>query len=170
MPLEIERKFLVVLDRLPVEALGPGARFAQGYLSLQPTVRVRLAVQPGIPEAAWITVKGPGGLRRAEYEYAIPPEHAREMLGLCVAALDKTRYHLRVGDHVWDVDAFHGRYDGLWVAEVELGADDEPFVRPPWAGDEVTGDARYTNAALALAATVKVRDGRLVDDPGDGTG
>jgi len=162
MPLEIERKFLVHVHALPTARLGEGARFTQGYLSLRPTVRVRLAVQPGVADAAWITVKGPGGVRRAEFEYAIPPEDARAMMDLCAAVIDKTRYHLREGDHVWDVDTFHGRYAGLWLAEVELGAEDEGFVMPAWAAEEVTDDPRYSNAALAQATVVQVEDGRLV--------
>jgi len=161
MPVEIERKFLVHAARLPTAHLGAGARFAQGYLSQRPTVRVRLATQPGADDRAWLTVKGPGGLQRAEYEYAIPPDHAREMLGLCAVVIDKTRHHIPVGAHVWDVDGFHGRFEGLWLAEVELRAEGEDFVRPPWLAEEVTDDPRYSNAALAQSVGVFVRNGRL---------
>ncbi len=84
-----------------------GSRFAQGYLSLEPTVRVRLAEREGEEARAWLTVKGPGGLTRAEFEYPIPPGDARAMLGLCVAVLSKTRYRVPVGAHVWDLDHFH---------------------------------------------------------------
>jgi adenylate cyclase len=35
------------------------------------------------------------------------------------------------------------------MAEVELGAEDEVFVLPDWAGDEVSADPRYYNVNLA---------------------
>lgn len=157
---EIERKFLVSFARIPRESLGVGQTMVQGYLARRPTVRVRLAVEAG-KESAWLTIKGPGTLARAEYEYAIPPEDARAMMGLCGAIITKVRYHVRVAEHVWDVDVYDGRYEGLVVGEVELGAVDEPFVQPVWAYEEVTLDPRYSNAALALADSVKVKDGRL---------
>jgi CYTH domain-containing protein len=38
----------------------------------------------------------------------------------------------------------------LVVAEIELEREDQPFQRPDWIGEEVTGDARYYNAALCV--------------------
>ena len=35
------------------------------------------------------------------------------------------------------------------ATRVELRSPDEPFARPSWLGEEVTGDPRYYNAALA---------------------
>lgn len=161
MPTEIERKFLVRPDALanaapPGVARSParGARFTQGYLCTSPVVRVRLAEHPDGRAEAWLTIKGPGKITRGEYEYAIPYEHARELLALCAAVLAKTRYHVPVGAHTWDLDEFHGAHAGLWLAEVELSRPDETFERPPWLGAEVTDDPRYTNAALATAGGV----------------
>ena len=34
------------------------------------------------------------------------------------------------------------------VAEIELTSEDQPFERPDWLGQEVTGDVRYYNAML----------------------
>ena len=31
---------------------------------------------------------------------------------------------------------------------MELGAEDEAFEKPPWLGEEVTGDAKYYNSML----------------------
>lgn len=153
MGVEIERKFLVRSELLPREALTDGARFAQGYLSLEPTVRVRRSEREGAAPRAWLTVKGPGAITRAEFEYEIPAADAAAMLPLCVAALSKTRYRLRVGAHTWDLDHFHEPFAGLWLAEVELDRADAPFERPAWLGDEVSDDPQYTNAAIALALT-----------------
>lgn len=151
MPTEIERKFLVDVSALPasVRSVG-GSRFTQGYLSVEPVVRVRLSERDDRAPEAWITIKGSGTLSRAEYEYAIPAEHAREMMGLCVAVLSKTRHHVEVGSHTWDLDEYHGALDGFWLAEVELRDEHEAFERPAWVSQEVTRDPTYTNVALAL--------------------
>ena len=62
--------------------------------------------------------------------------------------IDKTRYKIRYGEHLWDVDEFHGANDGLVIAEVELDSEAESFDRPPWLGEEVSDDPRYFNMNL----------------------
>lgn len=143
---EIERKFLITdgFDPAGVE----GARIVQGYLSLDParSVRVRVA-----GDEAWLTVKGKArGIRRAEFEYPVPADEGRALLGLCTASLiEKTRYRIPAGPHVWEVDVFEGANAGLVVAEIELGHEDEDFESPPWLGPEVSDDPRYANLSLA---------------------
>jgi len=120
----------------------------QGYLSSDPDrcVRVRLA-----GELAWLTVKGcTQGITRAEFEYPIPPEEARLLLEMCLpSVIDKTRHRIAFGEHIWEVDVFHGANDGLVIAEVELADEHETIEPPPWLGEEVSADARYYNASLA---------------------
>lgn len=145
MATEIERKFLVTSDSWRKSARG--TRFQQGYLSTDPqrSVRVRIA-----GEQAWLTIKGQTeGISRAEFEYPVPPGDATELMDLCLpAVISKTRYRVTVGQHVWEVDEFHGDNDGLVVAEIELGSVDESFERPDWLGEEVSHDPRYFNASL----------------------
>ena len=62
--------------------------------------------------------------------------------------IDKTRYLVEAGDHTYEVDEFYGDHEGLVVAEVELAAEDEAFVKPEWLGEEVTGDVKYYNSML----------------------
>jgi adenylate cyclase len=50
---------------------------------------------------------------------------------------------------VWYVDVFEGANSGLVVAEVELKHEAQNIVKPPWAGEEVTGDRRFGNSHLA---------------------
>lgn len=143
---EIERKFLVAGD-FRGEVSG-ASHIVQGYLSTAPgrSVRVRLRDDRG-----WLTIKGPmRGLTRIEWEKEIPAGEAQLLLSLCEpGAIDKTRHLVPAADgHVWEVDEFHGENEGLLVAEVELGAEDEPFTRPAWVGEEVTGDRRYYNSSL----------------------
>lgn len=150
MATEIERKYLVPggawRDAVPADAGGTVIR--QGYLlrDRDRTVRVRRAGERG-----WLTIKGPGSLSRAEFEYEVPPADADELLAtLCEpGVVDKTRYRVPAGGLVWEVDEFHGRHQGLVLAEVELPAVDTPVDVPAWIGDEVTGDPAYTNAALS---------------------
>ena len=146
MPTEIERKFLVKSDAWKDGP--PGVEIRQGYLARdkERSVRVRLA-----GDKAFITVKGAGeGITRSEFEYPVPLEDAREMLGLCLPALiEKTRYERHHAGHLWEVDEFQGDNAGLVVAEIELDAEDRDFEKPEWAGEEVSDDPRYLNACLA---------------------
>jgi len=146
MASEIERKFLVV-DRSWEEA-AVGVRYRQGYIATEGLTVVRVRT---MGQRAALTIKGPAsGIARDEYEYDIPLADADAMLNdLCKRPLiEKARYKLPVGAHVWEVDVFEGDNAGLIVAEIELAAEDEPFDRPVWLGEEVTGDARYYNANL----------------------
>lgn len=147
MATEIERKFLVVDGAWRDHADG-GTRYRQGYLaaSAECSVRVRAAA-----DAAWLNVKGARvGASRPEFEYPVPLADATAMLDtLCGGrVLEKVRYRVPYRGHVWEVDRFEGANAGLVVAEIELGAVDEPFERPPWAGREVTEQRRYYNAHL----------------------
>lgn len=148
MAVEIERKFLVEQDtwRAQVES---EARIMQGYLANSEDVTVRARVKG---DQAFLTIKGASrGVARSEFEYSIPVEDAEDMLReLAVSPpVDKVRYRVRVGGHVWDLDVFSGENAGLVMAEVELGAEDEAFEMPDWAGQEVSSDPRYYNVNLA---------------------
>ena len=147
MAQEIERKFLVAGDFRPY--VSSSKRIVQGYLSSAPerTVRVRVAGDRG-----FITVKGissESGASRFEWEKEIAVPEAEALLDLCEpGVIDKVRHLVPVGDHVFEVDEFHGENEGLVMAEVEFSAEDEEFVKPDWLGEEVTGDARYYNSML----------------------
>ena len=148
---EIERKYLV--DRAKLPPLPVGAKLVQGYLSFQPTVRVRTEEKPGHVQKAYITIKGAGMVGRDEFEYDIPFEEARQLLTLARSSLvAKTRYVLPVEDQPdlkWELDIFEGDNDGLIVAELETPAYDTRYARPDWIGQDVTDDPAYKNAALS---------------------
>lgn len=149
MAYEIERKFLVDGDYKSKSFKAYPIK--QGYLSLSgvSVVRVRLK-----GEKAYITVKSSvvsGTLKRNEWEYEIPKVDAEEMLKLCEESLiDKTRYLVKVGKHVFEVDEFNGDNEGLLIAEVELEHEDEHFEKPEWLGEEVTDNVRYYNSFLSI--------------------
>jgi adenylate cyclase len=148
MAVEIERKFLLTNDSWR-EIAEKGTRMSQGYLSRQRgrTVRVRVA-----GEQAWLTIKGESqGISRAEFEYAIPVAEAEQLLELCEpSVIDKTRYAVPFGGHVWEVDVFHGENEGLFVAEIELADENESFEKPTWVGEDVSEDRRYANSVLSV--------------------
>ncbi len=145
---EIERKFLVTSNDYKTQAV-KSQRITQGYLSSVPerTVRVRIKGDKG-----FITIKGIGnesGASRFEWEKEIPVEDVKELLKICEPGIiDKTRYIVEVGNHIFEVDEFYGDNDGLVVAEVELHEEDEEFEKPEWLGQEVTGDTKYFNSML----------------------
>ena len=149
MAQEIEKKFLVKGDFK--NEVFKATRITQGYLCSVPerTVRIRVKGDKG-----FITVKGIGnasGAARFEWEKEIPVDEVKALLDLAEpGVIDKTRYLVKNTDgvHTWGVDEFYGDNDGLTVAEVELADENEPFDKPEWLGEEVTGDPKYFNSML----------------------
>jgi adenylate cyclase len=156
MPLEIERKFLVVSDAWRKLAL-TSEELWQGYLAMSGTAEVRIRCAE---DTAYLTIKGAGGMVRREFEYAIPLAHGREMLnGLCQGhIIHKTRHDVMIDDRLWEVDEFHGEHLGLIVAEVELDSAEQVVTIPDWVGEEVTDDRRFRNSSLARDPTLWRRD------------
>ena len=146
--LEIERKFLVNGDDYKRQAYS-SSRIQQGYICSGHgrTVRVRIRDARG-----YLTIKGPsehGGLARYEFEKEITIDEAEQLMRLCEPGIiDKTRYLVKSGQHTFEVDEFYGENEGLVMAEVELGSEDEPYEKPDFIGKEVTGDRRYYNSHL----------------------
>ncbi len=149
MALEIERKFLVTSQAWR-QSSTRSRHFRQGYLARADRASVRVRSDG---EQAWLNIKAAvAGASRAEFEYPVPIGDAEVMLTtLCADALvEKTRFWVPYAEHTWEVDVFEGANAGLVVAEVELGAVDEPVALPPWVGREVTEDVRYYNNYLAM--------------------
>ena len=73
-------------------------------------------------------------------------DEARHLMELCRGGvIDKRRFLVRSGAHVFEVDEFYGDNEGLVMAEVELKSPDEPFKKPDFIGPEVTGDRKFYN-------------------------
>lgn len=148
--LEIERKFLVRKgDAYKREALS-SSHITQGYMPcVSATVRVRIR-----DDKAYLTIKSPSnadGVSRYEFEKEITLDEGRHLMQLCVGGVvDKRRYLVKSpdGHHTFEVDEFYGDNEGLVMAEVELGGEDEPFQKPDFIGIEVTGDRRFYNSHL----------------------
>lgn len=147
--IEIERKFLVISDDFINQAKSK-EHIVQGFLNTHPerTVRVRIIGDFGI-----LTVKGKSnisGTTRFEWEREIAKREAEELLQLCEpGVLEKVRYEVQAGAHIFEVDKFHGENEGLIIAEIELEDETESFDKPVWLGSEVTGDIKYYNSQLS---------------------
>jgi len=148
MKIEIERKFLVKNDSFKNE-IRNRIRITQKYLSSVPERSVRVRIKGN---EAFITIKGLGndsGIARFEWEKEIAVTDANDLFTLCEhGVIDKTRYILKKGQHIFEIDEFYGDNKGLIIAEIELSTEKEAFDRPDWLGEEVTGDVKYFNSML----------------------
>ncbi len=146
MALEIERKFLVDLNKLG--NLANGIEIKQGYINTADNTVVRVRIKG---KKTYLTIKGENNAAtRLEFEYEIPYEDGIEMLEkLCLKPIiDKTRYEINYDKHLWEIDVFYGENNGLVIAEVELEDENEELTLPTWITKEVTTDIRYYNNQL----------------------
>ena len=146
--LEIERKFLVKRGGAYRRAAFSCSHIQQGYIPADgATVRIRVR-----DDHAFLTIKGRsvnGGMTRYEFEKEITLDEAAHLMQLCRGGvIDKHRYLVRSGAHVFEIDEFHGANDGLVMAEVELGNEAEAYEKPDFIGLEVTGDKHFYNSHL----------------------
>lgn len=150
---EIERKFLVRSEEFKLQAVS-SYEIIQGYLCKEAGKTIRIRIRD---TRAFLTIKSSRlrkGLAKFEWEKEIDIADAKELMNLCLPGeIHKTRYIVPAppyegAERCWEVDVFHGRLEGLILAEIELGNEDEPFVRPEWLGEEVTGQAQYYNANM----------------------
>ncbi len=168
---EIERVWILrAMPTIPQEAHTEVWQIEQGYLAPIassesalaalgfPEGRLRRVVEPSGRERFFHTIKSGSGMVRMETE--------REITGVEFALawprtkgrrLVKTRHRVRVGVgaamRVWEIDQF--RDFPLVMVEVELPSEQSACEMPAWIESlverEVTFDARYRNAALAMS-------------------
>jgi len=110
---EIERKFLVKRGGAYKRAAFACSHITQGYMRCSDaTVRVRRR-----DDKAFLTIKSrsqDGGLSRYEFETEISLEEAEHLFRLCRGGfIDKHRYLVKSGRHVFEVDEFHGENEDL---------------------------------------------------------
>lgn len=147
MPYEIERKFLIDTDKLPTK-MPEGYFIKQAYIKTKNNSTVRIRTRG---DEAMITLKGPKkNITRLEFEHPIPFDEANEIIHeLCDDTyIEKTRVYLDHNGHEWEIDFFHGKNEGLIVAEIELDSEEERFDKPAWVTEEVTYDTKYRNSRL----------------------
>lgn len=147
---EIERKYLVTSDCYKQIAVDHH-HIRQGYISREKTGTVRVRITD---DKAYLTIKGKptaGHFARYEWEKEIDVADAVELIKLCQGTIiDKTRWIVPAKEEglKWEVDEFHGKYEGLVVAEIELESEEQVVELPDFIGKEVTDDRRYYNANM----------------------
>ena len=148
--MEIERKYLVTSDSYKQMAV---ARYhiCQGYISREKTGTVRIRITDN---KAYLTIKGEpaaGHFARYEWEKEIDVQEAQELMQLCQGTIiDKTRWIIPAAEEglKWEVDEFHGKHEGLTLAEIELTSEEQQVEKPSFVGEDVTSDPRYYNANM----------------------
>lgn len=155
---EYEEKFLVRQDLLPRELLSNLSDIEQGFLSLDPVVRVRK--QDGA-----YAVEFKGGDDDEILMGNPPPERGSKLLAHCadVAGIvnkGRARIPASFDRLVWELDVFRGSNAPLMVVEIEMPAKDYPLEKfhalwPPWVGRNVTKDKRFKNKNLAVLPFAK---------------
>lgn len=103
-----------------------------------------------IKKEGFFTIKGKtDGVSRDEFEYNLDFYIIQSLINLiCTKKIEKTRYKIIDNNHLWEVDIFMGRNEGLSIAEIELTDENEEFVKPKWVTKEVSDDYNYYNNNL----------------------
>lgn len=145
--MEIERKYLI--DSLP-EHLDdfPHKELEQAYLCTNPVVRVRREGEEYV-----LTYKSGGLMVREEYNLPLNQEAYEHLLKKADGiVISKTRYILPEKDGLRiELDVFHGKHDGLILAEVEFPTEEaaNAYCPPEWFGEDVTYSTKYHNSNLS---------------------
>ena len=149
-PMEIERKFLIDTQKMPIEQIltYPHHVMEQAYLCTAPVVRIRRE-----DDTYYLTYKN--GPKLAHTEYNLPLDRASYEHLLAKAdghIIRKTRYLIPLEYGLTcELDIFAGDYEGLVFAEVEFPSlkAAEAFEKPDWLTEDVTMDEHYSNSYLS---------------------
>ena len=158
--MEIERKWII--KGLPDADLKlvKEQYMRQGYISVEPTVRIRLEQEKGKDAQYIICFKSKGKLARKEIEFPIEEEHFRQLEDLIGQPLiEKTRYTYELGGGLeLEVNSVEPDRDtGYWYAEVEFPdietakAWEPPAYIAEYLCDEVTKKSGYSMGAYWTA-------------------
>lgn len=149
--LEIERKFLVDINKVPYDFSKLNREFIeQGYIIYKPEIRVRSVSG----SEYFMTIKGntDDATVRNEIEFKISKEAFSTLMARDdVNKISKNRYTVNEGNNIYEIDVFEGKLKGLACLEVEFPTkeDADCFSIPSWIKKEVTDDVRYRNSFLA---------------------
>lgn len=151
--MEIERKYLI--NELPDNINEYNCRrIEQAYLSTEPVVRVRQDNSD-----FYLTYKSSGMLAREEYNLPLTKESYEHLIkksdGIVIT---KDRYEIPIENGlIIELDIFHGKYEGLFLAEVEFNSMEEAdaFTAPDWFGEDVTFNPMYHNSNMSKSVCHK---------------
>jgi CYTH domain-containing protein len=154
--MEIERKYLLNKDNIPFTLkYYPSHIIEQAYLCTEPVVRVRKE-----DDNYYMTYKGKGLKVREEYNLPLTADAYTHLLKKADGnIITKTRYLIPLQnnnlnkDLLIELDVFEGKYEGLYLAEVEFSSEEDAdaFTPPDWFGEDVTLDGTYHNSRMSQA-------------------
>ena len=151
--MEIERKWLIDKNNIPYDLSKVEYwNIEQAYISFSPVIRIRKIDNKNLYVLTIKSSSKDNGLSREEYELNISKEQYNCLLSKKEGnALSKTRYRVLEGKYTLEIDVFHKELDGFAYMEVEFDNVEEAkaYNPPSFIIKELTGDKRYTNAALA---------------------
>ena len=161
MGIEIERKFLVNKEHLlQLLEFMPHCSCDIWQYYMSENIRLRIETHSDGHKVSNFTIKtdGDSSMDRNEFISTISIEDADNFCDILIkskvglGSIRKSR-HIFHHDHIvkWEVDIFHGKNEGLIIAEIEIpNKEYELQIRPyGWIGEEVTNDKRYYNNYLA---------------------
>jgi adenylate cyclase len=127
-PMEIERKWAVSGWPEADLPLAFEYRMEQGYVSVDPTVRIRKEERVGGATDYVLCLKSHGRLARKEIELSIPEEkfnEIRELIGIPLIRKVRRSYRLSDGRLLEVNHVDEGLRTEFWYAEVEYGSVEE---------------------------------------------
>ena len=151
--MEIERKFLPLMEQLPFHPEDfPCRRIEQGYLCSNPVVRIRRD-----NDEYYLTYKSKGLLVREEYNLPLTPEGYGHLLSKADGRIiTKKRYVFPLEDNLkLELDIFEGDLAPLIIAEIEFPDEEtaRAYQPPKWLGEDVTYSPLYHNSVLSSSDT-----------------
>jgi CYTH domain-containing protein len=156
---EVERRFLI--DRLPdgIETY-PHRELLQGYVTFYFEAADGTEVRLRSDGSTYIETlkRGSGGVRWESERDLTKEEFDERWRQVGDRSVAKTRYELPGGI---ELDIFHGRFEGLAIAEIEFAdeAASTDFTPPHWFGREITENYRYTHQSLLLDGLPATEEG-----------
>ena len=147
MHLEIERRFLV--DKSKFILPDKKKSIKQAYLMFDNSQVLRIRK---IENNFLLTYKyKKTNINRLEFEYQIPNEDGNKLMSLSKHfIIEKDRYYHQTDKHLWEIDIFYGKNQGLVIAEIELDDENEDIEIPSWIGKEISNDDKYLNFNLSI--------------------
>ncbi len=145
--MEIERKFLVDISKISLNEY-PYKELEQGYLSVNPVVRVRKE-----DNEYYLTYKGKGMMAREEYNLPLNKDSYEHLIKKADGnIISKKRYLIPLGKYTIELDEFKAPFAPLYLAEVEFPTIEEAnsFTPPDWFTEDVTSNREYHNSSMSM--------------------
>jgi len=145
--LEIERRFLI--DKSKFIFPDKKKSIKQAYLMFDNSQVLRIRK---IENDFLLTYKyKKTNINRLEFEYEIPNQDGDKLMSLSkYFIIEKDRYYHQTDKHLWEIDVFYGKNQGLIIAEIELIDENEDIEIPSWIGEEISNNDKYLNFNLSI--------------------